>query len=247
MLENERTPLDTELEVTNNEWEENTEEETTSNKNRYQSADERLLRAHVAIENAITDADIQNEMSEYGYTREKLEKGMALYNEARALVIDQRDQYGAQHDSTEVINNTWKDADDRYMKTLKVARIALRDDRDAQTSLMFSGARKRSFSGWTDMAFTFYVNLLNKPEWITAMGEFGYDEPKLQNEHDQVLALMKTNANQEKRKGAAQHKTKARDAKLDELDQWMRDFKSIAQIALEENPQWQEKLSLGAI
>jgi len=43
---------------------------------------------------------------------------------------------------------------------------------------------------------------------------------------------------QEKEKGEAQDATEKRDARLDKMDRWMADFKQIAQIALEDNPQW---------
>jgi hypothetical protein len=47
--------------------------------------------------------------------------------------------------------------------------------------------------------------------------------------------------------GEAQEATRLRDARLDELDEWMSDFKVVAQVALKENDQWLEKLGFGAV
>ena len=59
-----------------------------------------------------------------------------------------------------------------------------------------------------------------------------------------VQAVAEANAVQEKEKGEAQEATKLRDAALDDLDQWMSDFIAIARLALEERPQYLEKLGV---
>ena len=62
-----------------------------------------------------------------------------------------------------------------------------------------------------------------------------------------VQAVVEANLAQEKEKGNAQDATKARDTKFDALDTWMADFRAIARVALDEHPQWLEKLGLGAV
>ena len=52
------------------------------------------------------------------------------------------------------------------------------------------------------------------------------------------------NANQAKEMGEAQAATKERDAALDDLDQWLSDFNTVAKIALKNHDQWIEKLGL---
>ena len=49
---------------------------------------------------------------------------------------------------------------------------------------------------------------------------------------------------QEKEKGEAQAATKARDAAIDELQDWLSDYLAIAKVALEDNPQLLEGLGV---
>ena len=112
---------------------------------------------------------------------------------------------------------------------------------------MLSGERKRTLSGWLEQAVAFYTNLVGDADLMAAMGNFGYDQARLQAEGALVQAVVEANLAQEKEKGEAQDATKQRDAKLDEMDVWMSDFKAIAQVALEKNPQWLEKLGFGTV
>ena len=79
------------------------------------------------------------------------------------------------------------------------------------------------------------------------MGHFGYDRAKLEAQQTLVQTVYDKDNTQESHKGEAQQVTKTRDAKLDDLAQWVADLKVIAQVALEDNPQWLEKLGFGTV
>ena len=74
--------------------------------------------------------------------------------------------------------------------------------------------------------------------------KFGYTAEKLQAEQALVMTAETNNFSYDKEKGEAQQSTVNRDEKVDELIDWFRDFIEIARIALEENPQWLEKLGI---
>ena len=203
---------------------------------------ERLLAAQLAIDNALKIPKILDELTAYGYNAERIAAGKKLYEEASELVNFQKKEYGEQYEATDDVNTAWETADKAYMTTLKVARIALRANVSAQNALALTGIRKNSLSGWLEQTDVFYRNLLADPEMIATMGNFGYNKEKLDAEKVLVDAVADANLIQEKEKGEALDATAKRDAKMDELDKWMADFKQIALIALADNPQWLEKL-----
>lgn len=212
-----------------------------------QSISERLLAAQVAIDNALGDAEILAELSVFGYTEEKLNAGKQLQEEAQDLVNQQKTEYGEQYQASEDFYAAWDTADKAYMRTLKVARVAFRGNDKAATSLMLNGDRGDKFSEWLEQAQSFYQNLLANQDLASAMAEFGYDTAKLESENALVEAAVQANATQEQEKGEAQDSTKIRDAKLAEMDRWMLDYKEIAKVALEDNPQLLKKLGFGAV
>jgi hypothetical protein len=211
------------------------------------SIDERLLAAQVAIDNALGDAGIQAALDAFGYDAARLGAGRALYEDALALVNAQKAEYGDQYEASAAVRAAWDAADAAYMRTLKVARVALQDDPKARAALMLGGDRKQSLSGWMDQATAFYTNLLGDGDLMAAMAGFGFDAAKLEAEQALVEAVVEANLVQEREKGEAQDATKQRDASLDAMDAWMSDFKAIARVALEGNAQWLEKLGFGAV
>ncbi len=98
-----------------------------------------LLFAQNAITNALNQEVIKNLLAEYGYTEEKLREGLALYEEAQSLDIAKDKEYGDQYEATNELNLAKVEANREYMKHVKIARVALKDNRGAYESLQISG------------------------------------------------------------------------------------------------------------
>jgi hypothetical protein len=176
-----------------------------------------------------------------------LEALNALHAEALALTEQQQHEYGEQYAATDTVQQAWDTADAAYSTAVKIARIAFRGDEVARNALGLSGTRKRSLSGWLDQARRFYNNLLRTPGFITTMSAYTYDQAKLTAEANLVEATAAASEAQDKERGEAQEATKLRDAKLDELDQWLADYKVIAEVALAPSPQMLEQLGFGVV
>lgn len=211
------------------------------------SIENRLNRARLAIENALSDEAIKAALAPFGYENTRLQEGKTLYDTTMTLQRIQEKEYGEQYDATAEFKRLFDDADLTYMDAVKIARIALRDHSGHWQALALNGARKHSIAGWLKQAQQFYSNALADADIVTAMSRFGFDQTKLQAGFDSVNAVAAANAVQQKEKGEAQDATKQRDAALDDLEQWLADFKVVAMIALRGNPQWIEKLGLAVV
>lgn len=208
--------------------------------------DEFLLSANVMVENALSDDGIRQAVAAYGYTDTRLNQGRKLYEEAVALHNAQRKEYGEQFQATADLEKAWDEADRVYAKTVSVARVALADSRKAGVSLQIAHCKKQSVSGWIEQASMFYWNLTGDAELLSLMEHYGYSAEKLRAEAELVAAVHEKNQRQKKEMGEAQEATEKRDAKLDELARWVSDFRVILKVALDDHPQWLEKVGIQA-
>lgn len=209
-----------------------------------ETIDSQLFAAQLAINNALNDPDILADLNRFGYDKAKINAGKALLEKAKRLVDQQKVRYGEQYAAGETLAQAHQSANEAYGITFKVAKVAFKDNVNAQNALELGGRRKRSLVGWLGQAQIFYNNLLAYSDLLVRMANFGYDRTKLESERGLVEQVAHLNEQQEAEKGEAQEATKQRDAALDALDEWVTDFKAIAEVALIASPQRMEKLGL---
>lgn len=203
---------------------------------------ERLFNAQRAISNTLKTPEILAAVTPFGYDQLRLEAARAVYEETADLVNLQEKEYGEQYEATQNVKDAWEEAAVAYSAALKIARIAFRGNKAAAGALQLTGTRKQSLSGWLKQARSFYGNLLKDPALVVIMAAYSYDQTKLEAEAALVQAVSDASDAQDTERGQAQAATLARDAKLDELDQWLADYKAIAEVAFADSPQMLEQL-----
>ncbi len=208
---------------------------------------EQLLAAQVAIDGSMADAEILTAVTPFGYPLTRFQAAYELYKETAVLVNVQKREYGEQYGATQAMDAAWEAANAAYTITLKIARIAFKNDPNARQSLMLVGNRNRSFYGWLEQVDALYGNMIGHAASMAAMAPFGYDQPKLEAEAALAETARAANLAQEREMGEAQASTRARDAKLDELNEWLADYKVIATIALPVDGQKLEGLGFGSV
>ena len=203
---------------------------------------ERLLNAELAINNTLNSPTILAAVTPFGYNTTRLEAAVALLDEVRLLAELQGKRYGEQYEATNQAQNLRDNATLAYSAALKIARVAFKNNESARNALVLSGTRKKSFSGWMDQCRRFYNNLLRTPDFLATMTLYNYHQAKLEAEAELIAAVATASEVQHKKRGEAQEATKARDAKLVELDRWVSDYRLVAEVALAGSPQQLEQL-----
>ncbi|HSH03359.1 MAG TPA: hypothetical protein VLL52_12630 [Anaerolineae bacterium] len=210
------------------------------------SIEQRLASAQTIIENSLNIPTILDTVTTYGYDENKLRAAHNLYLTAAQQTRDQIREYGEKYAATEKAQTSWQQAKATYTNTLKLARLAFKDNTEASNTLLLTGKREPSFAGWTHQVQTFYQNLLANPAYLATMSRFNYDETKLKAEYTLVQNAIHTRQLQDQERAEAHLATQTRDTTLGQLDDWMQTYTTVLRIAFTQNPQWLEALGISA-
>ncbi|MGC1378730.1 MAG: hypothetical protein WA821_21035 [Anaerolineales bacterium] len=203
---------------------------------------EYLLGATVAIDNVSASPEVQALLAEVGYDAARLAAGKALLTRASALNSQRGSEKGDQVNATSAKDAAWQQADDVYIKQVKLARIAVKKPGD-RGKLMLEGDRKRKFAGWVEQASAFYEHAF-EPDILAQLGTVNLGQAKLQDGKALTDAVIAAHMAQATAIGDKENATDERDQAFDDLAAWMSDYLAAARIALEDHPQWMEKLGV---
>lgn len=209
-----------------------------------QTIDARLQAVQVALDNIQNDPQLRAALAAYGYDTERLNVGRQLYDTAMQLQQQQQAKRGDQIGATEEANAAVDAANETYMRFVKVARVALKGQRGALVSLDLVGERKDTLAGWIGQAKQFYTTALANEVILEQLTEYGITAAKLRDGQQQVAAVEAAHVEQQQNRGTAQQATAERNAALRALDAWYADFLKIARVALADDAQQLEKLSI---
>ena len=205
---------------------------------------DRLNAAYTAITNARNTEPLLETLTEWGYDKERLDQGMALYDAAQAIFQQHAVEFAEQLEATDAKHEKWQLASKPYMRYLKLARILFRDDRPARTALGLDGVRADDIAGWLSQAHVFYGNALKDESILETLATLNISRDKLSDGAALVDALEEAEALRLKETGDTQQATEERQEKFDQLDQWMSDFLNVATVVFEDEPQSLEALGI---
>ncbi len=204
------------------------------------SIDERLIYVQNLLNSAVESPEVSYLLACRGIGDGKLLQGGFLLDTARRAV-----EAHMKHSVSESI-----EADDKCSDRLSIrahcddlfiiAREVIKNNHDLYAHLKLSKDPRKSWTGWKKDITAVLNLILASNEALSILNQFAYTK-------DDVIYLVKkldeidshqsnTNDNHET--------TRIRDARIDELDEWVNIFHTVAPIALRSNPQWLEQFGI---
>lgn len=205
-----------------------------------------LQQSEQFIRDVLASPETIAAFAEIRHGRPYFEEGQLLVNRARRMHQRQDDEYGDQYAATDALNDARAAAMRTYRRHLGLARVAFRDDRDAQEALDLNGRRHKALVPWLGQVFDFYDNLLQNEEMMAAMIVFGIERADLEAGRAEAQKAYEMHQRREREAREAVAATSARDEALDELAEWMSISHALARVVLADHPNRLKGLGVNA-
>ncbi len=196
-----------------------------------------LYKLHDLTSKSISVDAIRTVVSGYGYDSIKLQEGRRLVesferlnNEATRQSISKKKMYAQKKKMQAEIHK-------KYMKIVKLSRIAFSNDMEAQGILGLNGARERTYEKWYYQVFNMVNRLLEYEEYMKALGQFGVGEEDIEGLRKE-LDVLDTQNNECTKITAIVRLLNSRIKKETVIvQQWISQYIKVARIAMDEHPQ----------
>lgn len=205
--------------------------------------DEKIIQIGTALfETLKSREEIAQELAEYGYDDAKIQEGKALYDKALASQDANRKETKEEVQAMEVFNTAYKELLERYKAHRKRAKVAFKDEPSALKILALKGTMPlRTLSALEEME-VLYTELDKDENYKKAVLKLKITQEDIQNQKTKLAEVRTAYAKYTTEKGESQQATQDKNQAFTAFEKWVRDFHTIAKIALEDQPQLLESL-----
>jgi hypothetical protein len=212
-------------------------------RNKLKSSEAGLLQKFdIALENAGTQPEISAEMGELGYDVQKIDEGKSLMVATRAVYKTNQTEDDETSEAYAGFSDKKKQLGKTFKKHRKKVRVVFAKDPLTTDRLAISGAYPRTYVRWIESTVKFYDETTVDTDVQAKLARLKVTPEELAAGKTLVGEVKSARATYLREIGESEAATKQKDAAIAEMEDWMREFYAVAEIALEDNPQLLEAL-----
>jgi hypothetical protein len=204
------------------------------------SLPKKLGSAQSEIYNAMEIPSVQEKLNKYGLTLKRMQEGNTLVNKAIMLHNSKHDIYGEKQVVASQLNAQEKEAGKRFKNHVDTVRLAFRED-EATLAKFRINSISRKKDAWQLQASYFYSKAIQHAD---VLANYQLPQEELAQNQASVEALIAIRNRRLQMKGEAEEATQKRNEVMKELNEWMKEFRTIARLALKDSPQLLEALGM---
>lgn len=204
------------------------------------SLPKQLATAQSAIYNAMELPGVQEKLSKYSFNARRMQEGNALVTQAVLLHNAKHDIYGEKQEVSSQLNAQEKEARQLFRKHVDTVRLAFREDEVTLAKFRVSSISRKK-DAWQLQASYFYTKAILHADVLAG---YQLSQEELAQNQASVEALIAIRNRRLQKKGEAEEATQQRNKVMKELNAWMKEFRTIARLALKDSPQLLEALGI---
>ncbi len=206
------------------------------------SESEIVSTSRKALENTLADSYIAEQMAESGFDEAVIQEGMTLVTAAESALSLNEQESRETLDAKKDFDTKYEALDDRYDVHRKKAKVIFRNDPYALAKLDLAKAEPRTYESWMTTVETFY-NVASEDSTIQPkLARLKIDAEAIASAKTLIGEVKAARRLWENERVEDQDATKQKKAAVKALDDWMREFYTVAKIMLEDRPELLEKL-----
>ena len=209
-----------------------------------QSVDSILQISGMAINNTLHNKHILTKTSNMGYDEEKLKEGEKLYEKADDLHYTLTRNQGEESAAIKPFIAKFNASHVYSIKLIRIIRVLLLDYPDKLQNLGLIGRRSLKFTIWVPQNRQFYQEALKDKYILQILNFRNITQNELRDGLEMVEDAVKTLYNREIISSSQQESITLWAETMDELNEWVYDYLSVAGIVLKDKPKLLEKLGI---
>jgi hypothetical protein len=203
-----------------------------------------LDKCRILVSNA-NDPVIAAALLPFGYNSERIQSGMLLYTTTKESFQLQAKEYTDQYYATSAFVAAFDAAKKSFSNFVKIARIAFKNNIEGQRLLPLI-AKIQAYSEFKAKATAFYSIVGETDQLLDELAVYGVTPQQLTTELNSLNVLEALNQKQFIETGEAQVATETRNHNLEQLREYCSALRTVAKVALADQPQQLEKLGIMA-
>lgn len=204
--------------------------------NRTRRESEVLEKWRTSLENVTAQPEVAAAMAELGYTPEVVATGKAIFAKARAAYDVNRKESDEAIAANRIFVQESETLDTMYSLHRKKAKYVFRNDANAARELDVHVAEPDAYLPWIESVKKFYFGLSANEALSTAVSKLKVSAADITAAQQQIAKVEKARTEYVRELGELRDAVALKDAAFAEAEKWMRDFYTVARIALEDRP-----------
>jgi hypothetical protein len=201
-----------------------------------------IEQSRIALDNVEKQPQIATTMADFGYDTEELQKGKQIWQNANNAFNLNKTEDDETSEAYVTFTNKKNELESAYKLHRKKARVIFRNDTLTLEKLGIKGGEPKAHVKWMEIVKKFYATATTDTAIQSKLARLKITPEELTATNTLLSELEVARSEYMCEKGESQDATLAKDQAIAKLDEWMREFYSVAKIAMEDNIQLLESL-----